>query len=260
MRPLVMGVLNVTPDSFSDGGEHFAADSAIAHGLKLWGEGADIVDVGGESTRPGSERPSSDEELRRVLPVIRALAQEGVVLSVDTQRSEVACAAVEAGAKYINDVSGGLTDPQMLSAAAELGVTYIAQHWRGSEGKMSTEAKYDDVVAEVRGELQARADACLAAGIAPEKVILDPGLGFAKNAEHNWELLRRLDELPSYPLLIGASRKRFLAGLAGEDTRKARDAATVAVSVLTAGKTWGVRTHQVREQRAALEVWEKLRG
>ncbi|MBX6169214.1 MAG: dihydropteroate synthase, partial [Thermobispora bispora] len=214
-RCLVMGVVNVTPDSFSDGGRWFDTDSAIRHGLELVAEGADIVDVGGESTRPGALRVSLEEELRRVVPVIRALAQEGVTVSVDTMRAEVAQAAVEAGAALVNDVSGGLADPAMPRVVAEAGVPYVVMHWRGHSADMDSRAIYADVVTEVCEELRKRVDSVLGLGVREEQLILDPGLGFSKRPEHNWALLAAMDELHRLgrPLLIGASRKRFLGRL-----------------------------------------------
>ena len=260
-RPVIMGVVNVTPDSFSDGGDWFESDAAIAHGLELWAQGADLLDVGGESTRPGSARPEPAEELRRVVPVVAALASAGCVVSVDTMRAEVARAAVEAGAAVVNDVSGGLGDPAMLPAVAELGVGYIAMHWRGQSDVMHNLAHYDDVVADVHSELSDRLDAALDAGIELDQIVLDPGLGFAKTTEHNWTLLAGLDQLASLgrPLLIGASRKRFLGDLLDGRTAKERDDATLALTVLLAERgVWAVRTHTVRAQRDAIAVVGRL--
>ena len=222
-RTLVMGVVNVTPDSFSDGGEWFAADQAIQHGRQLWDEGADLVDVGGESTRPGAERPEPAEELRRVLPVVEALAAQGAAVSIDTMRAQTARAAVQAGAILVNDVSGGLADENMVTTVAELGVPYVCMHWRGHSADMQSRADYDDVVAEVVAELAGQIERCLDGGIARDQLIIDPGIGFAKNAEHNWELLSRLDELDvlGKPLLLGVSRKTFLGRLLGTDDRPA---------------------------------------
>ena len=261
-RCLVMGVVNVTPDSFSDGGRWFDTDSAIRHGLELVAEGADIVDVGGESTRPGALRVSLEEELRRVVPVIRALAQEGVTVSVDTMRAEVAQAAVEAGAALVNDVSGGLADPAMPRVVAEAGVPYVVMHWRGHSADMDSRAIYADVVTEVCEELRKRVDSVLGLGVREEQLILDPGLGFSKRPEHNWALLAAMDELHRLgrPLLIGASRKRFLGRLlAGPDgTPRAFaecDDATVAVSALAArAGAWCVRVHSVRPNVDAVRV------
>ena len=213
--PLVMGVVNVTPDSFSDGGQWFEPDAAIAHGRELLDQGADILDVGGESTRPGADRPSLEEELRRVLPVVRELAGHGAVVSVDTMRAEVAARAVEAGAAVINDVSGGLADPEMAAVAASAGVPFIAMHWRGHSRDMQDKAVYADVAAEVCVELSVRVDELQAQGIARENLVLDPGFGFSKLASHNWSLLRHLDQVVGLglPVLVGTSRKTFLGRL-----------------------------------------------
>jgi dihydropteroate synthase len=260
-RTLVMGILNVTPDSFSDGGEFLRIDHAVAHGLDLFAEGADLVDVGGESTRPGAERASADVERERVLPVIEQLVAAGVAISVDTMRAEVAVDAVRAGAVLVNDVSGGLADPDMLPAVADAGAAYLAMHWRGPSDHMQDLATYDDVVAEVTAELAERITAARGAGIDPERLVIDPGLGFAKQADHNWALLRNLDQLArlGQPILVGASRKRFLgellAGADGSRPPKGRDAATTAITALLAASgIWGVRTHTVREQRDAIAV------
>ncbi|MDQ0893333.1 dihydropteroate synthase [Agromyces ramosus] len=255
---LVMGVVNVTPDSFSDGGRWFDADAAIAHGLELVAEGADLVDVGGESTRPGAARVEPDEELRRVVPVIRELAARGIRVSVDTMRAATALAAVEVGAEIINDVSAGLADEAMARIAAETGAQYVAMHWRGHSDRMDSLADYADVAVEVRDELAARVDALLAAGVAPERLILDPGLGFSKRGEQNWQLLGRLDVLAGLglPILVGASRKRFLGALLPDDAPvEHRDLPTAVVSVLSAqAGAWGVRVHDVRATRRALDV------
>lgn len=259
-RTLVMGVVNVTPDSFSDGGLWFSPDAAIAHGLELIEQGADLLDIGGESTRPGAVRPSADEELRRVLPVVRGLAGR-VPLSVDTMRAEVARQAIEAGAQMINDVSAGLADPRMPRVVAEAGVDYVCQHWRGHGAVMNQLATYRDVVDEVVGELTDRVRACLAVGMAAERIIVDPGLGFAKTAEHDWALLANLDRFTSLGqrVLIGASRKRFLGHLLAGREPGGRDAATAAVSVICAQQgVWAVRTHEVRAQRDAIAVVERI--
>ncbi|MEZ0077022.1 dihydropteroate synthase [Planotetraspora sp. GP83] len=261
-RCLVMGVVNVTPDSFSDGGEWFDFDTAIRHGLDLVGEGADIVDVGGESTRPGAARVSLEEELRRVEPVIRALAQEGVTVSVDTMRAEVAEVAVEAGAKLVNDVSGGLADPAMPRVVAATGVPYVVMHWRGHSRDMDSRAIYADVVVEVAEELRKRVDSVLAEGVSEEQIVLDPGLGFSKKPQHNWALLAgigRLTEL-GHPLIIGASRKRFLGRLLADAEGTPRpfsgsDDATLAVTALAArAGAWCVRVHQVGPNADAVRV------
>jgi dihydropteroate synthase len=261
-RCVVMGVLNVTPDSFSDGGRWADLDAAVAHGLALARDGADLVDVGGESTRPGAERVDPEEETRRVVPAIRALTAGGVAVSVDTTRAAVAEAALDAGARIVNDVSGGLADPAMAKVVAAAGVPWVLMHWRGHSRDMQTLARYGDVVADVRRELVRQVDVAVAAGVGPDNIVLDPGLGFAKTAEHNWTLLARLDELTAlgFPVLVGASRKAFLGRLlAGPDGTpapvEARENATVATSVLAAVMgAWGVRVHEVTPSRDALKV------
>lgn len=254
-RTLVMGVINVTPDSFSDGGRSHDAAAAVRHGRQLLDEGADLLDVGGESTRPGAARVEPDEELRRVLPVVEALAELAPV-SVDTTRAAVARACLDAGARMVNDVSGGLADPNMLQLVAGSGVAYSAMHWRGHSTDMQDRAVYDDVVADVRRELAARRDAALGAGIPADRLVLDPGLGFAKNAAHNWALLRALPSLaPGWPLLVGASRKAFLGALLDDRPAAGRDAATAAVTVLAAqAGAWAVRVHDVRSSADAVRV------
>jgi dihydropteroate synthase len=257
-----MGVLNVTPDSFSDGGRYLNVDAALAHAQEMWARGADIIDVGGESTRPGASRVDADAETARILPVIKALAADGVRLSVDTTRASVAAAALDAGARVVNDVSGGLADPDMSRVAAESGAPWILMHWRGHSKDMNTLATYADVVAEVRSELTARVDAALSAGVAESAIVLDPGLGFAKNAEHDWALLHGLDSLLKlgFPVLVGASRKRFLGRLLSDvdgcpRPASGREDATAAVSTLaaTAG-AWGVRVHNVGASLDAVMV------
>lgn len=248
---LVMGILNVTPDSFSDGGQFDSSEAAIARGVQMMAEGADIIDIGGESTRPGAQRTSQEEELERTIPVVKALAELGAVVSIDTMRSEVARAAVAAGATYINDVSGGIADPEMHRTAAQLDVHYIAMHWRGHSLDMNSKAVYGDVVAEVKTELSQQIDLALSAGIKKEKLLIDPGLGFAKEAEHNWELLKRIAEIVDlgYPVLIGASRKRFLGG----DSPLERDGATLDVTKGLIGKgIWGVRVHIVAPHKEVI--------
>jgi dihydropteroate synthase len=250
-RCVVMGVLNVTPDSFSDGGCFADPDDAIAHGLAMQAQGVDYVDVGGESTRPGADRIDAQEECRRVLPVIGELAAAGVRVSVDTTRAEVAEAALAAGAVLVNDISGGLADEGMAKLVAEAGVPWVLMHWRGHSRDMYASAVYDDVVAEVCAELTARVDAAVAAGVSTDSIVLDPGLGFAKNAEHNWALLAALHRLIGLglPVLVGASRKGFLGRLlTGPDgtlrPAEERDAATLATTVLAAeAGAWGVRVH-----------------
>jgi dihydropteroate synthase len=256
-----MGILNVTPDSFSDGGRFLAPQDAVDHGLALTEEGADLVDVGGESTRPGALRIPLEVEQARVLPVVSGLAAAGVHVSIDTMSAVTARAAVDAGAVLVNDVSGGQADPQMLATMAKLDVPYVVMHWRGPSAEMERLADYDDVVSDVVGELRDRVDAALDAGLSPSRLVLDPGLGFAKKSPHNWALLARLDALAGLgrPLLIGASRKRFLSGLGTgcgpEDVAESRDAATDAVSALAARDgVWGVRVHDPRGSRAAVAV------
>jgi dihydropteroate synthase len=260
---MILGILNVTPDSFSDGGEFNSFERAVARGLEMRDQGADIVDVGGESTRPGAQALPADEEARRVIPVIRELTDAGVVTSIDTMNASTALAATEAGASIVNDVSGGLADASMYSAVAQLNVPYIAMHWRGPSATMDDAARYGDVVTDVRTELKARLAEMVVAGIDLGNVVLDPGLGFAKTADHNWQLLGRLDELESlgHPVLVGASRKRFLAPFAPDGSPPAdRDAASAVMSALAArAGAWGVRVHDVVATRMALgiaEAWQ----
>jgi len=267
-RALVMGVLNVTPDSFSDGGRWLEPDRAIAHGHELVTEGADLIDVGGESTRPGAARPSVEEELRRVLPVVRALTRAGALVSVDTMRASVARSAIESGAIMINDVSGGLADPAMLPLIAEAGVAYVCMHWRGHSDQMQRHTGYDDLVAEVVGALGVRLEAARAAGIPADRIAVDPGLGFAKTGDQNWILLAALDRFVGlgHPLLVAASRKTFLGALladpsTGEHRRTLdRDDASAAVAVLAArAGAWCIRAHAVRSTLDAVKVaarWE----
>ncbi|MFC9649487.1 MULTISPECIES: dihydropteroate synthase [unclassified Streptomyces] len=268
-RCAVMGVVNVTPDSFSDGGRWFDTTAAIKHGLDLVAEGADMVDVGGESTRPGATRVDEDEELRRVVPVVRGLAAEGVTVSVDTMHASVAEQAVAAGAALVNDVSGGLADPAMVPAVAAMGVPFVVMHWRDFSDRMNSRAVYTDVVAEVVAELRARMDAVIAGGVAPERLVIDPGLGFAKRAEHDLALLAHLAELRALgrPLLVAASRKRFLGHvLAGGEgspppPARERDAATAAVSAIAAHQhAWAVRVHEVRATADAVRVARAVEG
>lgn len=262
-RPVLMGVVNVTPDSFSDGGRFLAADAAVEHGLAMLAEGADILDIGGESTRPGATRPLVAEELSRVLPVVTELAAAGAVVSVDTMRAEVARAALDAGARIVNDVSGGLADPDILAVTAAADAGYIAMHWRGHSSVMADRAHYADVVNEVGDELRARVDAALVAGIPEARIAVDPGLGFAKSAEHNWSLLADLEELDfGFPLLVGASRKSFLGALlAAEDGTprpvSERENGGVAVTTIAAlAGVWGIRVHDVGANLDALRVVE----
>lgn len=256
-----MGVLNVTPDSFSDGGRFVDLDAACSHGVAMVGDGADLVDVGGESTRPGAQRPSAEQEAERVQPVIRALASQGVPVSIDTMRADVARDAVAAGASVVNDVSGGLADPAMLPTVADMGVPVVLMHWRGPSATMQRQTDYHDVVAEVREHLSSRVDAALCAGVDPADIVLDPGLGFAKQPEHNWALLNRLDELLDlgFPVLVAASRKSFLgallAGADGPRSVERREAATTAISALAAAAgAWGVRVHDVAASADAVRV------
>ncbi|GAA2805852.1 dihydropteroate synthase [Kitasatospora paracochleata] len=268
-RCAVMGVVNVTPDSFSDGGMWLDPAKAVAHGLDLTARGADLVDVGGESTRPGAQRVTEEEELRRVIPVVRELAAAGVTVSVDTMRAAVAEQAVAAGARLVNDVSGGLADPAMAEVVAATGAPFVVMHWRGQSADMDSLAVYGDVVADVVAELTDRMTALLAAGVKEEQLILDPGLGFAKTSEHNWALLGRLDALTALgrPVLVAASRKRFLGTLlANPETgelrpARQRDDATAAVSVLSArAGAWAVRVHDVAGTADAVRVvaaWQR---
>lgn len=260
-RCRVVGVVNVTPDSFSDGGRHFDTATAIEHGLALASAGADLVDVGGESTRPGADRVDATEEIRRAVPVVRELARAGVLVSIDTMRRETAAAALAAGAVMVNDVSGGAADRDLPRLVAATGVPYVVMHWRGHSAKMQQLADYRDVVAEVGAELMASVDAVVSAGVALDQIVLDPGLGFAKTAAHNWALLAHLDQLEALgrPLLIGASRKSFLGGLLAEDgtPRDSDDRAdaTVAITALAAAAgAWGVRVHDVRGNADAVRV------
>lgn len=261
-RCVVIGILNVTPDSFSDGGRFLDRDAAVAHGVALHRDGADLVDVGGESTRPGAERVDGAVEAARVVPVIADLVAEGVPVSVDTMRSEVAEAAVAAGARLVNDVSGGLADPRMARVVAGAGVPWVLMHWRGHSTVMDAAAGYEDVVAEVRHELVAQVDAAVLAGVDPAALVVDPGLGFAKNAAHNWALLRTLRALTDlgFPVLVGASRKRFLGSLLADAQGtlrppEGREIATATISALAAvNGAWGVRVHDVAATMDAVAV------
>ena len=267
-RCLVMGVLNVTPDSFSDGGRYLDTDAAVAHGMWMVEHGADIIDVGGESTRPGAEKVTDEQEQERVIPVIRALAQAGIRISVDTYRADTAAAAVAAGAQIVNDVSGGLADPNMHTTVAALGTDYVLQHWRGNPQTMNSLAVYDDCVVEVVAELTRQRGRALEAGIAADRIILDPGLGFAKETDHNWQLLGNLGRLTSLGnrVLVGASRKRFVAALLEDLTvsddatndpavMANRDAVSALIATLSAaGGAWAVRAHDVIATRRAVAV------
>jgi len=263
-RPIVMGVLNVTPDSFSDGGRYLRLDDALAHARTMYAQGAAIVDVGGESTRPGAERIDADVEIARVVPVISQLRTDGVATSIDTTRATVARAALDAGASLVNDVSGGLADSDMASVVADAGVPWVLMHWRGHSRDMVRLATYQDVVAEVRAELAARVDAALRAGVAADRIVVDPGIGFAKTPEHNWLLSAHLDALVGlgYPVLFGASRKSYLGSLLADSDGTPRpvddrDDATLATTVLAVvAGVWGVRVHDVRGTVDAIRVWQ----
>jgi len=266
-RTLVMGVLNVTPDSFSDGGLWIDPAAAVAHGRAMLAEGADLLDVGGESTRPGAQRPTAEEELRRVVPVVDALVADGAAVSVDTMRAEVADAALAVGASMVNDVSGGRADDAMVPFVADAGVPYVCMHWRGHADHMQERARYRDVVGEVCDELASRVDAILDAGVDPAGLVLDPGIGFAKTAEQNWALLRGLDRVRAlgHPVLVGASRKAFLGALLADprtgEPRPARDrdSASAAVTVVAAlAGAWCVRVHDVASSTDAVRVVARL--
>ena len=264
-RTLVMGVLNVTPDSFSDGGRFNDPTIATNHALQMVQDGADIIDIGGESTRPGSDRITVKEELDRVLPVISALANSGVAISIDTMRAEVASAAIAAGACMINDVSGGKSDPEMLSYVATLNVPYILMHWRGQSNIMNTLTDYNDVVADVTREVSNQVDVAVAAGIARERIAIDPGIGFAKTVDQNWPILKHLEVLEGLglPILMGASRKKFLGELLAKDgvarDSDERESATTAISTLMAARgIWAVRVHEVKASSDAIAVVDRI--
>ena len=248
---LVMGILNVTPDSFADGGRHNQFDAAVKRGLEMITEGVDIIDIGGESTRPGADRVSEEEEIARTIPVVTELAKHGATISIDTMRASTAEAAIKVGASIINDVSGGLSDSHMLQTAARLQVPYIAMHWRGQSKDMNSKAIYGDVVNDVIAELNERIEAALDAGIVKDKLIIDPGIGFAKDAEHNWAIIDSIDRFVAldYPVLVGASRKRFLGG----DSPDEREAATVELTKrLGTTGIWAVRVHSVKPHKEVL--------
>ena len=264
-RTLVMGVLNVTPDSFSDGGRFYDATIATNHALQMIQDGADIIDIGGESTRPGSDRISVQEELDRVIPVISALAHSGAAISIDTMRAEVASAAITAGACMINDVSGGKSDPEMLGYVAALKVPYILMHWRGPSNIMNTLTDYNDVVADVTSEISKQVDAAISAGISHERIAIDPGIGFAKTVDQNWPILKHLDVLEELglPILMGASRKKFLGELLAKDgvprDSDERESATTAISTLMATRgIWAVRVHDVKSTSDAVAVVDQI--
>ena len=248
-----MGILNVTPDSVADGGRYNDFESAIRRGNEMISEGVDIIDIGGESTKPGAERITLEEELNRVIPVVKELSQSGVRISIDTMRSEVARQAIEAGASIINDVSGGLADAEMLSTAASLELPYIAMHWRGHSKDMNSRAVYKDVVSEVIIEIEERITACLEAGIKKDNLIIDPGLGFAKDADHNWAIIDSISSFVDlgYPVLVGASRKRFLGG----DNPDLREAATIALTQrLSTTGIWAIRVHSVKPHKEVISA------
>jgi len=260
-RTLVMGVINVTPDSFSDGGESLVTESAVLRGIQMIRDGVDIIDIGGESTRPGAPRISPEEEKARVLPVLRALSDYDTVLSIDTMRAEVAEEAIAAGASIVNDVSGGLADADMPRLIADVRVPYVVMHWRGFSDSMQKLAIYEATAKEIRHELADRVEKLTKAGVDIDQIILDPGLGFAKEPDHNWDVLQEIESFEKLkrPLLVGASRKRFLGTLLNDGERdrdvKEREAATIAVTTMLAErKVWGVRVHNVRDSRDAIEV------
>lgn len=264
-RTLVMGVLNVTPDSFSDGGRFFDSKVAINHALQMITDGADIIDIGGESTRPGSDRISAQEELDRVMPVISALVDSGVAISIDTMRTEVAQEATEAGACMVNDVSGGKSDPEILNYVASLKTPFILMHWRGPSNIMNTLTDYQDVVVDVTAEISKQVDVAVAAGIARERIVIDPGIGFAKTVDQNWPILKHLDVLEGLglPILMGASRKKFLGELLAKEgvarDSDERESATTAISTLMAVRElWAVRVHDVKSSSDAIAVVDRI--
>nr|WP_240037522.1 dihydropteroate synthase [Glycomyces paridis] len=268
VRPRIMGVLNVTPDSFSDGGRYLDFGDALAHGEQMGAEGADLIDVGGESTRPGAERVDAATEIGRVVDVVAALTERGLAVSIDTTRAAVAAAAIAAGARFVNDVSGGLADPDMAGVVADTGVHWVLMHWRGHSSDMQRLAHYDNVVADVKAELEDRVEAALDAGVDRDRLVLDPGIGFAKTAEHNWRLSAHLDEFVAlgFPVLFASSRKSYLGKLLGDESGKPRpvgqrEAATLATSLLAfeAG-AWGVRVHDVAGTADARAVWLATRA
>jgi dihydropteroate synthase len=256
MSTLVMGILNVTPDSFADGGRYSTTDLALKRAEEMMSEGVEIIDVGGESTKPGSDRITQAEEVARVIPVINELAKKDTPISIDTTRASVAEQAIKLGVSYVNDVSGGLADPEMYKLIAKHPkVQYIIMHWRAHSKTMQDHAIYKDVVKEVKEELEERIEDAIKAGVNPDQIIIDPGLGFAKLPEHNWELLRNIDRIAllGYPILIGASRKRFLGELTGSSNPDDREAASIAVTAMVAKQgVWGVRTHSVKPHRDAI--------
>lgn len=263
-QPEIMGVVNVTPDSFSDGGRYFDVDDAVAHGLELVAAGATVIDVGGESTRPGAARVDTREEQHRVAPVVSALAAAGVRVSIDTMSAETARAAADAGASIINDVSGGLADDRMPAFMAASGLDCVISHWRGHSVDMASRASYTDAAVDVARELDDRVSTLLGQGVDPQRIVVDPGLGFSKHTEHNWRILARLDLLLElgYPVLVGASRKRFLGALLRDDAPMTdRDLPSAVVSVLAVqAGAWGVRVHDVAATRLALDTLDAWQG
>lgn len=257
-QTLVMGILNITPDSFADGGRHFALSDALARAEQMVAEGVDIIDIGGESTRPGAARVSAEEEFTRVIPVVQEVCKLGVPVSVDTTRSSLAHKAISMGVEYINDVSGGLADPAMAALIKESGVQYIAMHWRAHSIEMMNHSNYENVVTDVRNELQNRVETLISAGVKPEQIIIDPGIGFSKEPEQNWELLRGLDQLMAldFPILVGASRKRFLGPALAPEARE--DASIAVTSFCAAQGVWAVRTHSVKPHKDAIAQVAKL--
>jgi len=258
-----MGILNVTPDSFADGGRHFDFEAAINRAKEMISQGVDIIDVGGESTRPGADRVTEEIERDRVIPVITELAELGATLSIDTTRASIAQAAIGAGASIVNDVSGGLADPKMAALiASNPTVQYVVMHWRGHSKDMQKAAEYKNVVGEVKDELDERVIALTKSGVLPEQIILDPGIGFAKSSAHNWELLKGIDRLNllGFPLLVGASRKRFLGDLLDAPEADDRESASIALTTyLAKSGVWGVRTHSVKPHLDAIAVVEEMR-
>jgi dihydropteroate synthase len=256
MSTLVMGILNVTPDSFADGGRHFSINHALKRAQEMISEGVDVIDVGGESTKPGAERVTETQERERVIPIITELVKTETAISIDTTRATIAEEAIKLGVEYVNDVSGGLADPNMYGVIAKNpDIQYIIMHWRAHSKDMQQLAVYKDVVKEVKEELEERINSAIEAGVNPEQIIIDPGIGFSKLPEHNWELLRNIDRLAllGYPLLIGASRKRFLGELTGASNPDDREAASIAVTAMAAkAGVWGVRTHSVKPHRDAI--------
>jgi len=257
-----MGILNVTPDSFADGGKHYTISDALNRAKEMIDEGVDIIDIGGESTKPGAERVTEDEETARVLPVLEQVIPLGVEVSIDTTRSVIAAKAIKLGVKYVNDVSGGLADSKMYELIAQNPkVQYVIMHWRAHSKNMQEHALYKDVVKEVKEELEERINSAIEVGVDPDQIIIDPGIGFSKSAEHNWELLKNLDRLSllGYPILIGASRKRFLGELTGSTNPDESEAATLAITAAMAKQgVWAVRTHSVKAHRDVIATIDAL--